>query len=236
MREDADVESSSDDYARRFAGPVGAFLLEVQARVSLELLRPWPGGRVLDLGGGHAQLTGPLCDAGYRVTVYGSAPACAARVRPWLDAGRVRFVSGDLLRTPFPDRAFDAAIGYRLLSHVSDWRALVAELCRVSARAVLVDYPSSRSVNALSGALFGLKRRVEGNTRSFAVLRDAEVRAAFAAAGFAARSRRPQFLLPMALHRALGRAGPSRALEGAAAALGLTRLLGSPVILGAERG
>jgi hypothetical protein len=40
----------------------------------------------------------------------------------------------------------------------------------------------------------------------------------------------------MALHRALGRAGVSRALEGAAGALGLVRALGSPVIVRAERG
>jgi 2-polyprenyl-3-methyl-5-hydroxy-6-metoxy-1,4-benzoquinol methylase len=214
---------------------VGAFLLEVQARVTLELLRPWPGCRVLDLGGGHAQLTGPLADAGHRVTVYGSSAVCARRVRPWLDAGRAGFVSGDLLRTPFPDRAFDVALSYRLLPHVQAWRELVAELCRVAARAVLVDYPTTRSVNAVAGALFGLKRRVEGDTRSFAVFRDAELRAAFASAGFEVRGRRPQFLFPMALHRALGWAGVSRALEGAASALGLTRLAGSPVVLRAER-
>jgi len=236
MREDADVETSSDDYARRFSGPVGRFLLATQARATLDLLRPWPGTRVLDVGGGHAQLTGPLVEAGHEVTVYGSSPLCARRVRPWTGRGLARFVSGDLLRTPFRDRAFDVVISYRLLPHVAAWRELVAELCRVAGRAVLVDYPTSRSVNAVSGALFGMKQRVEGNARPFTVFRDAEVEAAFAAAGFDPTGRRPQFLLPMALHRALGSGGLSRALESGAAALGLTRLLGSPVILRAERG
>ncbi|HEX9203914.1 MAG TPA: class I SAM-dependent methyltransferase, partial [Vicinamibacteria bacterium] len=68
-REDADRETSSEEYARRFAGPLGAFFLEVQARTALELLRPWPGASVLDVGGGHAQIAGPLADAGHAVTV-----------------------------------------------------------------------------------------------------------------------------------------------------------------------
>ena len=64
-----DVETSSEDYARRFAGGVGAWFVEAQARITLELLAPWPRARVLDVGGGHAQLTGPLVEAGYDVTV-----------------------------------------------------------------------------------------------------------------------------------------------------------------------
>jgi SAM-dependent methyltransferase len=235
MTEDADVETSSDDYARRFAGPVGAFLLETQARLTLDLLRPWPAARVLDVGGGHGQLVGPLTDAGHAVTVYGSSPACAHRLRAWTDPGRARFVAGDLLRTPFPDRAFDVVLSYRLLPHVKAWRELVAELCRLAARAVLVDYPTLRSANVLSGGLFSLKRSVEGNTRPFTVFRDGEIDAAFAAAGFHPAARRRQFLFPMALHRALGLAGLSRALEGGASALRLSGLLGSPVILKAER-
>ena len=234
-REDADVETSSEGYARRFAGPLGAFFLDAQARTVLELLRPWPGAAVLEVGGGHAQLAGPLVDAGHAVTVYGSDPACAARLRPWTDDGRVGFRAGDLLRAPWPDRSFDVVLAFRLLPHVTRWAALIAELARLARRAVVVDYPTRRSLNVASGALFGLKRGVEGNTRPFTVFRDAEVASAFAAAGFRATARRPQFLLPMALYRALGSAPLARALEGGARVLGLTAVLGSPVISRLER-
>ena len=234
-REDADVETSSEGYARRFAGPLGAFFLDAQARTVLELLRPWPGAAVLEVGGGHAQLAGPLVDAGHAVTVYGSDPACAARLRPWTGDGRVGFHAGDLLRAPWPDRSFDVVLAFRLLPHVTRWAALIAELARLARRAVVVDYPTRRSLNVASGALFGLKRGVEGNTRPFTVFRDAEVASAFAAAGFLATARRPQFLLPMALYRALGSAPLARALEGGARALGLMAVLGSPVISRLER-
>src|SRR5207245_2125337 len=230
-----DVETSSDDYARRFSGAVGAWFLEAQARLTLALIARWPRARVLDVGGGHAQLTGPLVDAGYDVTVYGSEARCAARLRPWLDQGRVRFQAGDLASLAVADHAYDVAVCYRLLPHVERWRELVAELCRVARAAVLVDYPTRRSLNAAAGPLFALKRGVEGDTRPFTVFADADVRAALAAASFAVTARRGEFVLPMALHRAVGLAPLSRAAEGLLGLLGLRRALGSPVILRAER-
>ena len=233
--EDADVESSSEGYARRFAGPVGAFFLDVQARGTLELLAPWPRASVLDVGGGHAQLTGPLVAAGHEVTVYGSAPVCESRVLPWTETGKARFQAGDLLKTPFPDRAFDIVVCYRLLPHVVRWPALIGELSRLAGKAVVLDYPTARSANAAADTLFGLKKRVEGDTRPFKVFRDEEVVGAFAEAGFHPTGRKPQFFVPMALHRALASSGISRGLEGISARLGLTGAFGSPVLLRLER-
>jgi SAM-dependent methyltransferase len=226
-----DVETSSEGYARRFAGGVG----EAQARITLDLLAPWPRARVLDVGGGHAQLTGPLVEAGYDVTVYGSHDVCAARVRPWTENGRARFRSGSLERLGAADREFDVVLSYRLLPHVERWRELVSELCRVAARAVLVDYPTRRSLNAVAGPLFEMKRGLEGNTRPFLVFADADVRAAFTAGGFEPTAREPEFVMPMALHRAIGVAGLSRLVEAASSRLGLRKAVGSPVILRAER-
>ncbi|HEX9188476.1 MAG TPA: class I SAM-dependent methyltransferase [Vicinamibacteria bacterium] len=233
-REDADVETSSEGYARRFAGPVGRFFLERQAAATLDLLRPFPGASVLDVGGGHGQVTGPLVAAGHAVTVLGSDASCEAGVREWTADGRARFVAADLLAPPLPDRSFDVVLSYRLLPHVRRWPELVGTLARLARRAVIVDYPTRRSVNAAASMLFGLKKGVEGNTRPFTVFSDRGIERAFAAHGFAPTGRRPQFFLPMALHRATGSAGLARGLEGAAAAVGLTGRLGSPVILRLE--
>ena len=232
---DADVETSSAAYARRFEGSVGRWFLDVQARTTLELLRPRPGSSVLDVGGGHAQLTGPLVEAGCDVTVYGSSDRCSERLQEWVRSGQARFRSGPLLQAPFPDGSFDAALAFRLLPHVDGWRELVRELCRVARHVVIVDYPTARSANAVSGALFGVKKGIEVDTRPFRVFRDAEVEEAFAAAGFVRTARRPQFLLPMALHRGLRLVSLSRAFETTARVAGLTRAWGSPVILRAER-
>jgi len=234
-REDADVETSSDAYAGRFAGTVGSYFLEVQAKATLDLLTPWPGASVLDVGGGHGQVTGPLVDAGYDVTVLGSETSCERRVREWTATGRARFEAGNLFAAPFPDRSFDVVLSYRLLPHAHRWRALVAELARLARQTVVVDYPTTRSVNTVAGSLFAWKKGVEGDTRPFTVFRDADIESAFAERGFTRTGRRAQFLFPMAFHRATGSAGLARVLERAAGALGLRDALGSPVILRLER-
>ena len=226
-----DIESSSEAYAGRFAGPVGEHFLAVQERLTLDLLAPWRGGTVLDVGGGHAQLAGPLARAGYQVTVTGSSEVCGARLARLLPPGTVEFRAADLLALPYADRSFDVAISFRQLSHLGRWRDLLAELARVARHAVVVDYPDVRSFNLLYGALFRWKRAAEGNTRTFHCFPVGAVRRELARHGFGAPVARRQFFLPMVVHRVVGRAGFVRAAEGASRALGLTRAFGSPVIL-----
>jgi SAM-dependent methyltransferase len=234
-REDADVLTSADAYARRFSGAVGAYFLARQERAVLELLRPFPGASVLDVGGGHGQVTGALVAAGYALTVLGSDASCESRVRQWTSDGRARFVAADLVEPGLAERSFDVVLSLRLLPHARDLNALLSTLARLAARAVVVDYPTRRSVNALAGPLFGLKHGVEGDTRPFAVFADHEIEAAFAAHGFVPTGRRPQFALPMALYRALGSAAVARGMERLAAAAGVTAAFGSPVVLRLER-
>jgi SAM-dependent methyltransferase len=236
-REDADVESSSEKYARRFDGPVGRWFVESQTRITLECLAGLPAGStILDVGGGHAQVAPPLVESGYRVTVVGSDPSCGERLGPLTSTERCRFDVGDLQALPYDAESFDAVVCYRLIAHSVDWRHLIAELCRVARHRVLVDYPARRSVNVASDALFRIKHSIErGTTRPFALYGRGEIAGAFDDAGFAVTSLRPQFLLPMALYRLAGSVRLARTAEGLARTLALTGLLGSPVIARADR-
>jgi ubiquinone/menaquinone biosynthesis C-methylase UbiE len=237
VREDADIESSSDRYADRFTGAVGGWFLEVQARLTLKALDGLGrGARVLDVGGGHAQLTPALVTAGYSVTVVGSDPACARRLRPWLDRGECRYHAADLLAMPFDDRSFDAVLCYRLIAHSVDWHRLLRELCRVAGARVVIDYPSRRSLNLISESLFPAKQRLEGgSTRRFLLYSPREIREGFVHNAFRVVSHTPQFLLPMVVHRVVGSRAISRAVETPGRLAGLTRWWGSPVIVRADR-
>jgi SAM-dependent methyltransferase len=234
-----DVETASDDYARRFAGPIGRFFLDVQAQAVLDLLAVRPGERlrILEVGGGHGQLTPALLAAGHEVWVHGSRAVCAARLADLRQRcqDRLRFVCADLWSLPFPERTFDAVLAVRLLAHVERHEELLSELARVSRRAVVVDYPPRISANLLEPMLFHLKRRVEGNTRPFFCYRAATIERPLVKAGFTRVRRRRQFFLPMVVHR-MTRARPvSAATERVCRALGLTALLGAPALLAAER-
>lgn len=233
--ETADIETSSDDYARRFGGEVGRFFLEVQNQIVLDQLAPWPGARVLDVGGGHAQLAPDLVRHGYEVTVVGSDEVCRRRLDQSMTPGSFEFRACDLLALPFPDRSFDVVVSLRLVAHVDRWQTLVAELCRVARRAVILDYSDNRSFNSLYGPLFKWKKYMEGNTRTFAIYRPGEMAREMARHGFGRPGERRQFFLPMVVHRTVKSARFSRLSERASSALGLTRWLGSPIVLRVER-
>lgn len=228
--ETADVETSSDRYAARFAGPIGEWLLKRQTALVLEALKRVGARTVLDVGGGHGQLARPLADVGFEVTVLGSEQVCARRIRDLLDAGRCRFVVGSLVALPFPDRSFDAVVTVRLLPHCERWRLLIRECARVARKTVIVDYPLASGFNALAPWLFGAKKRIEKTTRTWRNFNHREVEEAFAAAGFVPLARNGQFIWPMVLHRALKTPTVSAMLEWMPLKMGITARRGTPVI------
>lgn len=230
-----DIETSSAGYARRFAGPAGQFLLDTQTRAIAEVLRDLPPGRALDVGGGHGQLVPLLRSLGWQVTVQGTDRSCEHNLRELHGRRDCTFMLGDLLQLPAEDRSYDLVIAVRLVSHVPDWPQLLAEMCRVASRAVVIDYPTRGGINSLSGRLFGLKRAVEGNTRTYISFSHDQVQQVLHAHRFNSPRRVKQFVLPMVAHR-LGRgSAPLRMVESLGRTLGLTAMVGSPVILRVDR-
>lgn len=230
-----DVETSSAGYARRFSGRAGRYLLRAQENALIRTLRDCPPGRVLDVGGAHGQLVDPLRSLGWSVTVLGSSEECGHNLRVLHGKRDCEFICSDILHLPFPDASFELVTSVRLLSHMGDWQLFLGELCRVSARWVVVDYPSTSGINALTPLLFKVKKRLEGNTRTYRSFSARELDRVLRSHGYRKGAVAKQFVLPMALHRACGSAVPLRLAESASRALGLTAVAGSPVILRAER-
>lgn len=233
-----DIATSTRDYATRFAGPGGRYLLDIQRDGILHLLNDGhslEGRTVLDVGGGHAQLAGPLTGLGCKVTVAGSDPSCAEQLRADPFADRIAFQSANLLDLPFADGQFDTVISIRLLAHMNSWEKLIAELCRVARHTVIVDYPTYRSLNALSAATFPVKKAIEKNTRAFHTFRNSVIRRAFARNGFDCTARNAQSVIPMGFHRLLGQFGAVRSIENGFRTAGVARLFGNPVLLRADR-
>ncbi len=230
-RETPDIETSTDDYARRFKGTVGTWLLDVQWDAVYNQLKDCPGKRVLELGGGHAQLTGSLLDRDYHVTVLGSDESCAQRLKPFLDHQRCAFHTGDLFRLPYEDNSFDTVIALRLMAHIENWPRFLAEATRVARHAVILDYPSLVSINRVEKLLFAVKKAIEKNTRWYKCYTTKIIAEQAQLHGFIPDGRQRQFFMPMVIHRTLKAPILSSAMESVCRAVGLTQALGSPVIL-----
>ena len=235
-----DIETSSDEYASRFSGPAGAFLLERQRAAVTELIQaaaPAPL-HVLELGGGHGQLLPSLLSAGHQVTIHGSDPVCFRRVAPELasHSRQVACCVSSLWELPFQTGTFDRVVGLRLLAHVVRWQELLDEIVRVSRCLVLIDFPLHRGGQRLAGALFGLKRTVERRTtRPFFLYSEQDVVAHLRWRGMQVAGRRGQFALPIALHRAIGSPRISQALERGLSRVQVAERARSPVLLLARR-
>lgn len=232
--ETCDLHSASDEYATRFGGATGAWMLSVQESMLFECIGSDSSISILDVGGGHGQIGYPLLNRGFAVTVLGSSSEALKQFNG-VTNDRITLATGPLLALPFKDRQFDVVTSFRIVSHCDDWQLLLRELCRVARRSIVFDYPTTRSINAVSSLFFKFKKNLEGNTRPFIVFNDRQLVEVLDKEGFEIERRDAQFFLPMVIHRKIGIPAISRALEWVPRTVGLTGLFGSPIILKATR-
>jgi SAM-dependent methyltransferase len=221
----------------RFSGPIGTLLAETQERVILEFLPNVAGRTIIDVGTGTGRGAIALARRGAGVTgVDASAQMLdVARERARAEAVTIDFREGDAHDLTFEDRSFDAAVSLRVLMHTPDWRRCLAELCRVARDRVVFDYPAFASAAALQAAGRRVAAAAGWRTEAYRVFRAAAMRAELARHGFRVAGVHRQFVLPIALHKAIGSRPVTEGVERALKAAGLLRLFGSPVTVVAVR-
>jgi len=230
----------------RFSGPIGEYLLETQESLLMGAFSPLAhvpsqgslaGVSVLDVGTGTGRAAIGLARAG--ATVVGvdasSEMLDVARERAAASGVAVTFDVGDAHALPFAAGHFDGAVSLRVLMHTPDWSRCVGELCRVARRRVVVDFPSLTSVATLESGARHLRRAAGRPVEAYRVMSERSVVAAFEAHGFTVVQVHRQFVLPIALHKAIGSLAFTQTLERTLKALGLLWLAGSPVTMVAER-
>jgi SAM-dependent methyltransferase len=222
---------------RRFGGPIGELLAESQARVLTAAIAGLDRPTVLDVGTGTGRAAIVLARAGARVTGVdaSSEMLSVARRRAAAEGLAVEFRTGDAQALEAPPRSFDAVVCLRVIMHTPQWRASVHELCRVADRLVVVDFPSARSAAVVESILRKAGHALGARTEPYRVFGPAAVEAALAAEGFRVRSIHRQFVLPIALHKAVASRRLTAGLERALERVGLLRLFGSPITIVAER-
>lgn len=233
----ADAANAQSFDARRFGGPIGELVARGQADVLASMLGPVSGRRILDVGTGTGRGAFLLAAAGAHVTGVDASEQMLsiARQRAMETQVQVDFQVGDAHKLPFEANSFDVALSLRVLMHTPRWRDCVAELCRVAARGVLIDYPAALSTAAVQSLARKLLYPIGLSAEPYRVFTDHQIASAFASHGFRITSIHRQFVLPIAIHKVVGSPGFTRTSEGMLARLGLLTAFGSPVTVYAER-
>jgi len=222
---------------RRFGGPIGDLVAGDQAETMRRFLGAVEGRSILDVGTGTGRAALLLAEQGAVVTGVDASEEmlAVARRRAAEQHVSVRFARGDAHALDFPDRAFEAAVSLRVLMHTPGWRQSIGELCRVARTHVLVDYPSAHSTAVLHAFVRRLQHAAGAKTEPYRVFFDGEIARAFAASGFRIQAIHRQFVLPIAVHKAIGSPRFTRGSESLLERLRLLPLVGSPVTVLAER-
>jgi ubiquinone/menaquinone biosynthesis C-methylase UbiE len=234
----ADAANAQSFDARRFGGPIGDLVARGQADVLADMLGPIQGRRILDVGTGTGRAAFLLASAGAQVTgVDASEQMLAiARERAVREQVAIDFSPGDAHALAFPDRAFDIVVSLRVLMHTPRWRQCIAELCRVADHAVVIDYPALCSTALLQSLTRKLLHPVGLSSEPYRVFTDGAIARELARYGFLITDVHRQFVLPIAVHKAIGSPTFTERSEGWLARVGLLRLFGSPVTVYASRG
>jgi len=234
-----DVASSSHSYAQRFAGLTGEYFLQVQRDAVLEHLKTIQFDKnksILEIGGGHCQLTQTYLDLGFEVTIHGSDERSFTRA---YDLGfknhpKVTFVSCPIDQLNFREKEFDIVSGIRLIAHLDDWQSFLSSIYLFSKKGIIFDYANLKTLNFLNPSFYGIKEKIEKNSRPFNCHSPNEIKSELEKLGCEEILSTPQFILPMGIHRKLNNKTLSQKFEFKLNSLGL-KFLGNPVIVFARK-
>ena len=233
----ADPETARTFDDRRFGGPIGELVAGMQARALTNMVGRIAERPILDVGTGTGRAALLFARGGAYVTGVDASDEmlAIARRRAETEGLSVTLIRGDAHELDFPERSFDVAISLRVLMHTPHWRRCIAELCRVSERLVIIDYPSARSMAWFESAWRRVAHGWGRRTEPYQVFSHREIADAFQRGGFTIRSVHRQFVLPIALHKTVGSQRLTLGIEGFLDRIHLRDAFGSPVTLVAER-
>lgn len=233
----ADPATAQTFDRRRFGGPIGALLAGEQGRVIANFVGRIKDRTILDVGTGTGRAALLLARGGAQVTAVDASAEMLAVAKHRADEEHlaIRFLPGDVHRLEFGDRAFDVVISLRVLMHAMDWRQSIAELCRVADQLVIFDYPSMTSFAMLQSLARHVTHALGARTEPYRVLRDSQIADQLNRSGYRVRSVHRHFVLPIALHKAIGSQRFTKVSRKISDRLGLLGLFGTPVTVVAER-
>lgn len=168
-------DSEAAAYDSWYGSPLGRHVDEVETGCALELLRPEPGMKVLDVGCGTGNLSLRLARMGCSVAGVDVSEnmLAVARIKAASEGVEAEFAIMDALALGFADETFDAAVSMAAFEFIADRKKALEEMFRAVKKggAVLVG-----SINRESswGEMYAEAAKSEGSVFRHARLLTAE--------------------------------------------------------------
>jgi len=135
----------------------------------------------------------------------------------------------------FPDRSFDCVVASRLLMHLSDWKSGLSEICRVSKKYIVFDFPSSISFSLIDSVFkFAIKLK-RNKTICYNTFLVSNILNEIRRNGFGLLKINKYYFLPILVHRILNSPEHTRKIESIFEHMGITKIFGSSVTIKAAR-
>lgn len=131
-------------YDAWYQRPRGRWIGSAEFKLMWDMLRPGPGESLLDVGCGTGYFSRHFAAAGLRVT--GIDPDRDALRFGAQQNGAVTYCRGSALNLPYADQTFDYSSAVASLCFVGNPERALAEMLRVSRRAVVVGLLNRRSL------------------------------------------------------------------------------------------
>lgn len=116
-------------YEHWFKTPEGNRIDEEEKELIRRMTPSGEGKSLLDVGAGTGHFSRFMTGLGYRVVGIDPSPVMLDEAKK---RGPVRYVMGDALCLPYPDRSFDVVSAFTSLEFVPDPRLAISEMIRVS--------------------------------------------------------------------------------------------------------
>lgn len=229
-----DVFTASPAYDTRFSGALGDYFLSVQEQAVISHLERITTGSVsiIEIGGGHLQITKKLLALGHSVTIHGSTDEALAKLDSSELSSKVQRVVCPLEQLNQKIKRSDIVIALRLLPHVVDEKTLLSQMIRLAKTGIIFDFASTRGLNSLSKLTFALKQGIEKNTRPYFNHSPAAVKKTLLELNCKEIEFKGQFVFPMGLHRGVNKVSLSKLIESIGQPV--RDLWGNPIICGAK--
>lgn len=220
----------------RFGGAFGRYLRDHEIAVFLSMVEG-AHGWVLDVGAGTGKLSLPLMRHSRQVISLDVSPEMLRFARESADQEGLDLtpVVCDVHDLCFGNETFECVVASRLLMHLADWRKAIAELCRVTRGAIVVDFTPWRSLAGVTSLFMQCWSFFRADIDLPKVFLIRRVTRELRRQSFRLVMLKRSFFLPMTFHRWLDRPMLSVKMEGLCRRLGLVQCFGAPVSLLAIR-